>query len=645
MIPVTITGTPKDSIATDDSVKLTASAEDAESFKWTVTRDGKHFTVKGDTTSAVLKFTPGESGKFVATVAVETADDTGTASATFTVSDSFLLLFPLDEMERLRREREEELILLQLLLLDSIKKDAEAAPDPFALIEHAMLTEAVPEIAESMAAAHLDAFAIYASPAAAEAAKTASDALVRLYTPQATEAAQAMADAIRAAGSTDVREAIRLANMSPGSSSALALGAERNIVTASNAGLVSGGIDITIEKGRGVKRAPGLRHVSTIDSRTTPICFSGSTRVAPIGGLVRVYRRFYEGEMLVIRTAAGEKIEVTPNHPILTPSGWLPAKELYPGNEITYSVGSNGVCLECAKYVGVPPTFAELADSVFHPSVSHIQTKRSATANFHGDGMGRDHKIDIAVVNRHLMNNFVASGLKKVGDNLLGFLNAFFGIGLSSLGGGSQSSMGLSLAGMASQCTLPFSQRGEYPSSASAKLPFDFNRSNAGPVHFNRLDHVQGGLLASCSTGDEWHDANLSESSSDRRGGAMKLPCQRCGRLAVSIAPSKIIEMRKKDTFGHVYNLESSHGCYIANGLLVKNCRPRDGIQLPITAKYWLECWPSLHFRCRSILAPLLGDYDIVEPPPEIPPPAPGFGEAPAAFILEVAEWHRRSAA
>jgi SPP1 gp7 family putative phage head morphogenesis protein len=61
-------------------------------------------------------------------------------------------------------------------------------------------------------------------------------------------------------------------------------------------------------------------------------------------------------------------------------------------------------------------------------------------------------------------------------------------------------------------------------------------------------------------------------------------------------------------------------------------CRERDGLMLPVDDPYWLTNCPSLHYRCRSVLQPLTGDFTPSDWRPTVPPMV-GFGAAPAGFI------------
>lgn len=63
-----------------------------------------------------------------------------------------------------------------------------------------------------------------------------------------------------------------------------------------------------------------------------------------------------------------------------------------------------------------------------------------------------------------------------------------------------------------------------------------------------------------------------------------------------------------------------------------KYCRPRDGTRLPITHPYWLNNWPSLHYRCRSLIMPVSGvNWTGV---PDAPAPMAGFGKMPPELAL-----------
>jgi hypothetical protein len=99
-----------------------------------------------------------------------------------------------------------------------------------------------------------------------------------------------------------------------------------------------------------------------------------------------VTRRRYAGELVVLRTAGGEDFSVTPNHPVLTAEGWVPAGLVREGDHVVRHGRGDGV-------VGRRP-------GEDHEPVTAEQVWRAATVeqgllprvvpltseDFHGDG-------------------------------------------------------------------------------------------------------------------------------------------------------------------------------------------------------------------------------------------------------------------
>lgn len=170
----------------------------------------------------------------------------------------------LDEVERQRRKREDELILLLLLLLGLASREAVQTGGGVETIRRVVNQRAPGEIAESMSDAHLDVLPILG----VRMALFGRDELIRLYAPIGRTATDAMLDTIAKAivgAGGDVQAGLTLAGYSTANTNGLELGAERNIVTASNAGLLAA----AIVEGEDVT---GLEHVSILDDRTTDIC-------------------------------------------------------------------------------------------------------------------------------------------------------------------------------------------------------------------------------------------------------------------------------------------------------------------------------------------------------------------------------------
>lgn len=209
-----------------------------------------------------------------------------------------------------RREREDELVLLLLLLLgwgvNRLADDDRAgvaalvqpsgngqpgtrtptnvspagnrpAPGILAALRKLLTRFGIPEIAGSMADAHIDGFAVFG----AKVTPPNRDTLIRQYSATAREMTDAMVESIKGhliTAEGDLAEALRLAGYTKSNSRNLEVGAERNVIAASNAGLVGGAVSILGKKG--VTR---LMHVSVVDERTTRWCLPRNGVNLPIG--------------------------------------------------------------------------------------------------------------------------------------------------------------------------------------------------------------------------------------------------------------------------------------------------------------------------------------------------------------------------
>lgn len=187
------------------------------------------------------------------------------------------------KLEDDRRKREEELLILLLLLFGGavgpeLVGGAEAGTGTpgmpqratgadLSALQRDLLTQGVSEIAESMADSHLDAFAIYQPTGSGGPPR---DTLIRQYSPSALEMVNAMLETLARAGASveTLAEALVKAKYTRSNATGIEIGVERQIVSASNAGLF-GGAFAKYGTGGGVT---GLRHHSVIDDVTSAQC-------------------------------------------------------------------------------------------------------------------------------------------------------------------------------------------------------------------------------------------------------------------------------------------------------------------------------------------------------------------------------------
>ena len=147
-------------------------------------------------------------------------------------------------------------------------------------------------------------------------------------------------------------------------------------------------------------------------------CFIGETNVASDSEIVRSYKHEYSGELITVKTAGGVNFTCTPNHPILTTFGWIPAARLHKGDDLLVASISNNAVFPDGNVNQTHPTFETI-----HKTFSELGTvdKRSMSDfNFHGDIPASDVEV---VSKKRLLRGCFDTGISE-GINELLFKNA-----------------------------------------------------------------------------------------------------------------------------------------------------------------------------------------------------------------------------
>lgn len=110
-------------------------------------------------------------------------------------------------------------------------------------------------------------------------------------------------------------------------------------------------------------------------------CFPGSTVVSLANGCRNLWRYMYQGEMVSISFNVGQIIECTPNHPVLTLRGWIPANEINEGDYLISCQTDNQGIIDNKK-TKITTTFSNLFDSI---SILGTKVAPCSEFNFHGD--------------------------------------------------------------------------------------------------------------------------------------------------------------------------------------------------------------------------------------------------------------------
>lgn len=325
-------------------------------------------------------------------------------------------------------------------------------------------------------------------------------------------------------------------------------------------------------------------------------CFPGSVKVNHSSLCRKLYRRWYAGELTELVRDDGVILRSTPNHPILTVGGFKAAGEIDVGDHIigTFDQGFDGVELNGDNMV---PTFEELFSAVKLLGIEH-GVAPAARGNFHGDVSDGD--IDVVALDGLLMDEVDASIREKFAELNLSFSDQVIVFeSLSCLGISGPGSQGFWLSpdrvvslldlvrsrllvhlgplelfrfALGAWACPGFKQSSSDGSSVSPEVFSDSVFAMSVLVHgLDAFDRKIELLGASTTARDIKTNLRklLGEDgrmNPDLTGGVLE-------HSAVGYKACRVVDKRSVDFSGHVYNLETESGDYIADSTAVSNCR------------------------------------------------------------------------
>lgn len=328
-------------------------------------------------------------------------------------------------------------------------------------------------------------------------------------------------------------------------------------------------------------------------------CLAGITKVVSPARVSVAYRRLYRGDLTEIVTVSGEVVHSTPNHPVLTADGVLPAHDVQVGDYLV-DAGFEGVFGGEQDVENTEATIAQIFDflSLLFPT----QRVRGLASQFHGDGLV-DQEIDIVRAYRGLdiewhpdLSQDAAKAVFAATDVMLDAsapaTDGYFMPVLISLGFPSDSSvrrLGKAFA-LGIGCLRHPDSHGAatiaWLNAASDKMSAD-----CGPGHAVLLRQLLDALTGGEVTANELYrylfsvvrravrPSNLGPSLPEFGAQVVGIDAKFVRQLGNGVSASvhegcRVVEKRiRKDFADHVYNLETESGWYIAEGTVVGNCR------------------------------------------------------------------------
>lgn len=329
-----------------------------------------------------------------------------------------------------------------------------------------------------------------------------------------------------------------------------------------------------------------------------PHCLPGDSLITSCGRISAVSKRWYEGDIVVITMASGEQLTATPNHPVLTPSGWCPIGSLKKGFQVVSSDATERPEFGDNDYCSVPASISEIAEAFFCSSKVLSREVPTSAPHFHGDGMNG--QVAIIGANSELWDRVDASTDECIMDDSLMFANdaeLLLGDGISDTrrefcsrspdgrmrsAGSFQSFVGteaseinrLLLAGSPESNAVcledsidrqpRYSERlGDGISTKTSKVLFDNRELNPIGSSGSVIPRLAASIV----------DTEFFESAPDSFGINANLAGDILKIPPGSIQFQDVVNVDRYFWCGHVYNLETDNGYYTCNGIVIHNCR------------------------------------------------------------------------
>lgn len=273
-----------------------------------------------------------------------------------------------------------------------------------------------------------------------------------------------------------------------------------------------------------------------------PRCLPGDALVTPGNRIAGQSERRYEGPLVVVSTASGKRLACTPNHPVLTDSGWIAAGALYEVGHVLSRAQGDRVLLGDDDRHYVPASIEEIARSCGKSGEMTAREVPVAPEDFHGDGKGSE----VAVVRTHCLlgHGLEATEREQVIEQMLIRLHAAYALSTLRMG---------NLLGYGPNTAPRSLMRCAYLALA-LRL-----------IHEAPLQKL--GLVSA-----SWSDTLSNQAQADDVSADAELVRKLLLGRSSEVTRDKIVSIEYQSFHGMVYNLDCG-GWYIANGIITSNCR------------------------------------------------------------------------
>lgn len=330
-------------------------------------------------------------------------------------------------------------------------------------------------------------------------------------------------------------------------------------------------------------------------------CFPGETVVQ--GRFDAAYRALYDGEILEITTKHGRRLSVTPNHPVATPRGFVPASAIREGDHLFgYEAPIEAHASSTPKRANVDEENAPARiDQVFRAIEESLAGARHAgrpcANDFDGDARCFDGDVDVVAIEGALPNR-AESGSNEHGKNLVFSASDVFRhagergqralrdlrAAVNAPARGSVSGGGLSSGdGWVGGLELRPLQSFRFGPASRLDTGLEKSKADRDALH---VEIVRDLLLRVAS--DVSRNDRCGVDGEALPADVMPRPLQapphgslgntearrnRSNGLPGVVSLDEVTRVERRAWSGHVYDLQSPNGWIVAEGIVTSNCR------------------------------------------------------------------------
>jgi HK97 family phage portal protein len=324
-----------------------------------------------------------------------------------------------------------------------------------------------------------------------------------------------------------------------------------------------------------------------------PNCLVGSSLVlAP--NVRAAFERPFDGEVIVLRTAADDLLTVTANHPILTDGGWRAAGTLSVGDNVVRCLDGERIAQLLDPDHDYVPTMIEQVADALGPSSGGTSTTMPASAeDFHGDGAGSNVYVvrtdGLGVDDRqaasaqHFAERHFGGRAVSTGSLLAeGTARQVLSRAVHSADGGLRGEHAPSPFVEWNATGVQGSRLAARPNQVGVtQPPTDLGRAStdetrylrgtkaAVDVHFPQ--NIDAGMFPFL-TDRAQEKPMLAEMPEQRGRSEADTGGNRVDSFAGLVASVQLVSVERRQFSGHVYNLETTQGWFVADNIITHNC-------------------------------------------------------------------------